>query len=82
MPQAEVAPELSPGSAAPAVLTLLRQDRGKVVALVGHEPDLGFLLTMKKNAVVCVSFEGAPSAGRAVLKWLATPRMLRGLRRN
>jgi phosphohistidine phosphatase len=94
-PQAEETPELSPGGAALAVLTLLRQDRGKVVAVVGHEPGLGALLTacllgedgaltieMKKNAVACVSIDGSPSAGGAVLKWLATPRMLRGLRQD
>jgi phosphohistidine phosphatase len=92
-PPAEEAPELSPGGAALAILTLLGQERSKVVAVVGHEPGLGALLTacllgevgalaieMKKNAVACVSFEGAPLAGRAVLKWLATPRMLRALR--
>ncbi len=92
-PRAEVAPELSPGGSAAAVFALLRRDRSRVVAVVGHEPDLGVLLTvcllgeegtlaieMKKNAVACVSFRGAPSAGRAVLKWLATPRMLRRLR--
>jgi len=94
-PRAEEAPELSPGGAALAVLTLLGQKRGKLVAVVGHQPELGALLSacllgedgtlaieMKKNAVACVSFEGAPSAGRAVLKWLATPRMLRRLRRD
>jgi phosphohistidine phosphatase len=94
-PQAEEAPELSPGGAPLAVLTLLGQKRGKVVAVVGHEPELGALLTvcllgddgaiaieMKKNAVACVSFDGSPRAGRGVLKWLATPRMLRGLRRD
>ena len=93
--QAEEAPELSPGGAPLAVLTLLGQKHGKVVAVVGHEPGLGALLTvcllgddgamaieMKKNAVACVSFDGSPRAGRAVLKWLATPRMLRGLRRD
>ena len=92
-PQAEEAPELSPGGAPLAVLTLLGQKRSKLVAVVGHQPGLGALLTacllgedgalaveMKKNAVACVSFEGSPSAGRAVLQWLATPRMLRRLR--
>ena len=92
-PQAEETPELSPGGAPPAVLTLLGQKRSKLVAVVGHQPGLGALLTaclvgedgalaieMKKNAVACVSFEGSPSAGRAVLQWLATPRMLRRLR--
>ncbi len=91
-PAAEVA-ELSPQAPAPSVLTLLGKDRSKVVAVVGHQPGLGALLTacllgdgealpieMKKNAVACVSFEGPPRAGRAALKWLATPRMLRGLR--
>jgi phosphohistidine phosphatase len=92
-PQAEEAPELLPGGAAQAVLTLLGRDRSKRVAVVGHEPGLGKLLAaclfaedgsltieLKKNAVACVSFDGPPSAGRAVLEWLATPRMLRRLR--
>jgi phosphohistidine phosphatase len=91
-PTAEEAPELAPGAPALAVLTLLRQDRSRRVALVGHQPGLGALITacligegrelpieMKKNAVACVSFESYPRAGNAVLKWLATPRMLRGL---
>ena len=92
-PQAMEGPELSPQAPAPAVLTLLGKDRSKVVAVVGHQPGLGALLAVcllgdgevlpieiKKNAVVCVSFEGPPRAGRAALKWLATPRMLRGFR--
>ena len=94
-PQAEEVHELSPGQSALAVLTLLGKDRSKRVAVVGHQPDLAALLTacllgedgalavdMKKNAVACVSFEDSARAGRAVLKWLATPRMLRGLRRH
>jgi phosphohistidine phosphatase len=92
-PQAEVAPELSPGGGVPAVLTLLGRQRSKRIAIVGHQPALGALLTacllgedgtlavdLKKNAVACVSFAGSPRAGLAVLKWLATPRMLRRLR--
>jgi len=94
-PQAEEVHELSPGQSALAVLTLLGKNRSKRVAVVGHQPDLAALLTacllgedgalavdMKKNAVACVSFEGSARAGHAVLKWLATPRMLRGLRRH
>jgi phosphohistidine phosphatase len=92
-PQAMEVPELSPQAPAPAVLTLLGKDRSKVVAVVGHQPGLGALLTvcllgdgevlpieLKKNAVACVSFDGPPRAGRAALKGLATPRMLRGFR--
>jgi len=89
------ATELSPGEGAPAVLALLGKVRGKLVAVVGHQPELGALLTacllgdgealpieMKKNAVACVSFQGTARAGHAALKWLATPRMLRGFRRD
>jgi phosphohistidine phosphatase SixA len=74
-------------------VTLLGKNRSKRVAVVGHQPELGALLAAcllgegralsiewKKNAVVCVAFEGSPCAGRATLKWLATPRMLRGFR--
>jgi phosphohistidine phosphatase len=94
-PQAEETPELSPGAPSPAVLTLLAKTRVKLVAVVGHQPGLGALLTacliedgealpieMKKNAVACVSFDGPLRAGRASLQWLATPRMLRGFRHD
>jgi phosphohistidine phosphatase len=94
-PQAEEAPDLSPGGSAPAVLALIAKDRRKLVAVVGHQPGLGQLLAacllgnegglsieMKKNAVACLSFMGQASAGQGALKWLATPRMLRGLRRD
>jgi phosphohistidine phosphatase len=92
-PPAEIAPELTPGEGAVAVLTLLGKDRSKRIAIVGHQPDLSALLTacllkdgadlqieMKKNAVACLSFDGGALVGRAALKWLATPRMLRGFR--
>jgi len=94
-PQAEEAAELSPGAPALAVLTLLAKNRVQLVAVVGHQPGLGALLTaclledgealpieMKKNAIACVSFDGSLRAGRASLKWLATPRMLRGFRHD
>src|SRR6202795_4369440 len=63
-PPAEQAPELLPGMAALKVLALLSKDPRKRIALVGHQPDLGALLStyllgnqgaipvdMKKNAV-------------------------------
>ena len=92
-PAAEEVAELSPGEPALAVLTLLGTQRSKLTAVVGHQPELGYLLAacllggggslpieMKKNAVACVSFAGRPRAGHAALAWLATPRMLRALR--
>jgi phosphohistidine phosphatase len=94
-PAAEIAPELTPGEGAAAVLTLLAKDRSKRIAIVGHQPDLSALLAacllkdsstlpieMKKNVVACLSFDGRTQIGRAALKWLATPRMLRGFRNH
>jgi phosphohistidine phosphatase len=94
-PRAEIAPELTPGEGAVAVLTLLAKDRSKRIAIVGHQPDLSALLAacllkdgsalpieMKKNAVACLSFDGRARVGGAALRWLATPRMLRGFRNH
>src|ERR1700728_1986783 len=44
-PQAEEASELSPGQPALAILSLLGKDRSQRVAVVGHQPGLGALLT-------------------------------------
>jgi phosphohistidine phosphatase len=94
-PRAKIAPELEPGKGAAAVLALLAMDRSDHIAIVGHQPDLSELLTacllkesktlaieMKKNAVACVSFHGRVRAGGGVIKWLATPRLLRGFRNS
>lgn len=92
-PEAVDCPELSPDAPALPLLALLGKERGKCVAVVGHQPSLGLLLAacligdagplaigIKKNGVACVSFKGAPRPGQATLKWLATPRMLRAIR--
>jgi phosphohistidine phosphatase len=90
-PPPEIAAELTPGAGVAPVLTRLAKDRSKRIAIVGHQPDLTALLTaclvknggtlpieMKKNAVACLSFDGRARIGGAALKWLATPRLLRG----
>jgi phosphohistidine phosphatase len=91
-PKAEVVPQLKPGKGEAAVITLLAEDRSKRIAVVGHEPDLSRLLAaclvksstlsieLKKSSAACISFRGKARAGSATLKWLATPRMLRGFR--
>jgi phosphohistidine phosphatase len=58
--------------------------------LVGHEPGLGRLagllvcgesatLPLKKAGACAIELEGKAAPGRGSLKWLATPRILRGL---
>jgi phosphohistidine phosphatase len=61
------------------------------VAIVGHEPHLGGLVTwlmtratgsrieLKKGGACLLHFEGAPSAGDATLRWALTPSQLRQL---
>ena len=61
------------------------------IALVGHEPHLGGLVTwlmsggdesrleFKKGGAALLELESQAGAGTATLLWLATPAMLRGL---
>lgn len=85
-------PALAPGENPAALLDWLgAQPREAVVALVGHEPDLGvlagFLLTGKrasfmpfKKAGAClIDFPEAPAAGAGRLEWLLPPGALRKL---
>jgi phosphohistidine phosphatase len=94
-PRAEIVTQLKPGEGVRAVIKLLALERSRRIAIVGHQPDLSALISaclhekgetlpieMKKNAVACLSFEGRARAGAGVLNWLATPRILRGLRKD
>jgi phosphohistidine phosphatase len=70
-----------------------RRSATKVVAIVGHEPHLGELVTwlmsglpesrvqMKKGGACLLEFEGQPGAGVGVLQWLMTSGQLRDLER-
>jgi phosphohistidine phosphatase len=70
---------------------LERRSTAKVVAIVGHEPHLGQLVTwlmsglpesrveMKKGGACMLEFPGQPGAGLGVLQWLMTPGQLRDL---
>jgi len=67
--------------------------RRTAIAVVGHEPHLGELISllltggndvavsMKKGGVALLSFDGTPSPASAELRWLLPPKLLRGLRR-
>lgn len=72
---------------------LERKASAEVIAVVGHEPHLGELVTwlmtglpegrveMKKGGAGLLEFSGQPGAGVGLLKWLMTPSQLRGLGR-
>jgi phosphohistidine phosphatase len=93
-PAPSAAPELEPSSSAPAALELVRARTESLLAVVGHEPGLSELVSLaltgdpheaaielKKGGVVCLRFGGAPGAGRALLRWSASPKLLRQLGR-
>jgi phosphohistidine phosphatase len=84
---------LSAGEPAQDVFEAIDHLRDPEVVLVGHEPQLGKLLSVcltgdaaqmkvefKKGGAACVLFRGRPTPGRGVLLWHLPPRMLRGMR--
>lgn len=91
-PGIETADVLAPGSAYGDFARWLgRQHVEGTIAVVGHEPHLGGLVTwliagadeshtpLRKGGAALLSFDGAPGRGRAQLIWLLTPAILRRL---
>jgi phosphohistidine phosphatase len=86
---AELTPEHQPDDLLP---WLRSQERDTVVAVVGHEPHLGFLVgwlltgrhesfvELKKGAACLLEFDDPPAAGNATLLWALAPAHLRALR--
>jgi phosphohistidine phosphatase len=77
---------------APVVAALASYGSGDAIALVGHEPFLGWLasylltgdphharLTLKKGAALALDVEGSIGLGKATLRWLLQPRVLRAI---
>jgi phosphohistidine phosphatase len=92
-PAPTAASELEPSNPA-AALGLAASRSESLLALVGHEPDLSELTSLalagdphavaiqfKKGGVACLRFQGTPAAGRAELRWSASPKILRQLGR-
>jgi phosphohistidine phosphatase len=86
----EMCDELSPGQSPAGVARALTAHASRhVVALVGHEPDLGELaawligarepLQFKKGGIARIDVANFPPGRNGQLVWLATPRMLRAL---
>ncbi|HVP30735.1 MAG TPA: phosphohistidine phosphatase SixA [Myxococcota bacterium] len=89
-PDPELASGLGPGASERAILELVA-GTGDEVAIVGHEPTLGQLVSLavfgrpsggtplRKGGAACLEFERGPAPGRGVLGWLLTPKQLRRL---
>ncbi|MBA2260223.1 MAG: phosphohistidine phosphatase SixA [Acidobacteria bacterium] len=87
-PSVTVSDSLAPAGTPAAVFQeLAKHMRKGQVALVGHEPNIGELaarligartpIEFKKGAICRIDFDIFPPKGLGVLRWFATPRMLR-----
>ena len=89
-PPPELLPALSPGGDYHRVLERLAECKpAEVVALIGHEPDLGKLagvlvfgapattLPFKKAGACIIDFPGRVEAGKGLLRAFLPPRLLR-----
>lgn len=85
-------PALASGGSRDQLLAwLATHDADASVAVVGHEPDLGWLVAwllggdavpavaMRKGGACLLDFVGHPSPGRAELRWFLPPSLLRRL---
>jgi phosphohistidine phosphatase len=86
---------LAPGGSQDDILRWLhRQREARAIALVGHEPDLGALVSwlladvsrsfveLKKGAACLLRFQSRPAPGRATLRWALAPAQLRRVGRG
>ena len=84
----ETTSSLEPDSAMDDFIAWLRAQRGETVAVVGHEPHLGTLVTwlmtgieesrvaLKKGAAVLLEFPAVPTSGTGRLQWALTASQL------
>lgn len=91
MDDVEIAEVLAPGTGVGDVVEWLASYDRKVVMIVGHEPQLGRLVTylvsgldhpgidFKKGAACLIEFDTQPSAGTGRLAWAIPPSILRDL---
>jgi phosphohistidine phosphatase len=82
---------LEPTAAVADAVAALQSYKANVVAIFGHEPQLGRLVTylisgldrsaidLKKGSACLIEFDGNVSAGTGTLIWSIRPRMLRRL---
>jgi phosphohistidine phosphatase len=82
-------PHLRPGALADELFAEIKRHGSTSIALVGHQPDLGDVVSrlvagsgglsaqLKKGGVCCVTITETVPALRGDLAWLLTPRQLR-----
>jgi phosphohistidine phosphatase len=84
--------ELASHESAAKTFDLLRTRKEKAVVVVGHEPNFSTFLSaalggahvrleieFKKGGAACIGFMKQIQPGRATLRWMLPPRVLRGL---
>jgi phosphohistidine phosphatase len=94
-PPIQIVPALIPGNDPASVLAWLEQNTSaKVIALVGHEPLLGVLVTwfmtgspksrvaLTKSGAALLEFSARVGVGAGTLQWVVTGSTLRDLRRS
>lgn len=79
------------GSYQALLVDLEKQARRSRIALVGHEPGIGEIaarlagsrhrFSFKKGSVCRIDLDLLPPAGPGTLRWFATPRMLRSIKK-
>jgi phosphohistidine phosphatase len=94
-PVPEECSHLEPTSSPADCLDVLRARSESSLALVGHDPHLSGLgallltgsersirLQLKKGGVLCLRLTGQPGAAGSVLRWSASPKILRAVERR
>jgi phosphohistidine phosphatase len=87
----EVSSALAPGGSRSDVLSWLQGRRESLGAVVGHAPDLDHLIawlttgsptaftSLRKGGVCLLSFAAKPEPGKAELRWILTPKLVKRL---
>ncbi len=90
-PQVTECAELAGGRGAKEALGFIAKTNAEQIAVVGHEPQLGDLVSlmvagnsktivdMKKASVSCVECEGKAAAGEGILLWHLVPSVVEAL---
>lgn len=94
-PRADEAMQFAPDESAEVALAAVRACDVDRVAIVGHQPNLGDLLSLslaghaariacrfEKGAIACLKFSAVVRVGAARLEWLIGPGTLRDLARH